>query len=126
MRGLLQTTTVGRWRALTGIIFGVALALFGATLGHTQQGKLSDAELKTLAASAKTAPDHAKLAAHYNAHAAEHEGESKLHEQLANQYDKTSPQLAGESRHYAAHSMEAAEALRNLAKIHESMAKAGK
>jgi hypothetical protein len=34
--------------------------------------------------------------------------------------------LAGEARHYAAHSKEAAEALRNLAKIHDSMAKAAK
>ena len=105
------------------VVVGLVAALAPA---FAQQGKLSDTDLKNLTMSAKTPQDHAKLAAHYRAHAAEHTAEAKLHEQLANQYDKTSPQLAGEARHYAAHSAEAAEALTNLAKIHETMAKSAK
>lgn len=78
---------------------------------------LPAAELTRLVASAK-AEDHRKLAKHYAAHAADHESDAKAHEALAAQYEKTFPQLAGESRHYAAHSMEAAEALRSLAAQH--------
>jgi hypothetical protein len=36
---------------------------------------------------------------------------------------ETEPALAGEARHYAAHSRESAEALRELAKIHQNLAK---
>jgi hypothetical protein len=79
-------------------------------------------QLTALVASAKT-EDHRKLAKHYAAHAADHESDAKAHEALARQYDKTTPQLAGEARHYAAHSMEAAEALHSLATYHEQLAK---
>jgi hypothetical protein len=113
-------------RGLWAAMFIIVLAAVFAMATNAQQGKVSDADLKNLAMSAKTAQDHMKLGAHYRAHAAEHEADAKLHEQLANQYDKSSPQLAGEARHYAAHSMEAAEALRNLAQIHDTMAKAAK
>lgn len=83
--------------------------------------KLSQAEFAKLAKTHETANDHAKLAAHFTAHAAEHDGDAKIHEELAAQYEKTHPQLAGEARHYAAHSREAAEAMRNLAKIHQEL-----
>ena len=88
-----------------------------------QGGKLADADFRKLAASHANAEEHQKLAAHYTAHAIEHEGEAKLHEELANQYAKTERVLAGEARHYAAHSREAAEALRELAKLHQELAK---
>ena len=78
-------------------------------------------QLTKLVASAK-AEDHLKLAKHYAAHAADHEADAKAHEALATQYEKTSPGLAGEARHYAAHSMEAAEALRSLAAQHQQSA----
>lgn len=84
---------------------------------------LSDQELKKLAGSHATAAEHQKLAAHYAAHATEHETDAKLHEELATQYAKTEPSLAGEARHYAAHSKEAAEALRELASLHQKLAK---
>jgi hypothetical protein len=99
----------------------VALVSWSALYG--QGGKLSDQEFSKLAASHANADEHQKLMAHYTAHAAEHEADAKLHEQLANQYAKTEPSLAGEARHYAAHSREAAEALRELAKIHQTLAK---
>lgn len=105
------------------LVFGL---VFGGVLASAQQGKLSDPEFSKLAASAKSAQDHTRLAAHYNAHATEHEADAKQHEALAAQYEKTEPALAGEAKHYAAHSREAAEALRSLAKLHENMTKGGK
>jgi hypothetical protein len=85
--------------------------------------KLTTAEFAKLAQSHKTAADHVKLAEHFAAHAAEHEADAKIHEELAAPYEKTHPQLAGEARHYAAHSREAAEALRSLSRIHQELAK---
>jgi hypothetical protein len=84
--------------------------------------KLSNAEFKKLAQSHLTGEDHLKLAEHFTAHAAEHENDSKVHEELGVFYEKKEPRLAGEARHYAAHSREAAEAMRSLAKIHQELA----
>jgi hypothetical protein len=83
---------------------------------------LPNDELTRLVASSKN-EDHLKLAKHYAAHAADHEADARAHEALAKQYEKTTPQLAGEARHYAAHSMEAAEALRNMAAQHQQAVK---
>lgn len=99
------------------------VALVSWTALYAQAGKLSDQEFRKLAASHANAEEHQKLVAHYTAHAIEHEADAKLHEELANQYAKTEPSLAGEARHYAAHSREAAEALRELAKLHQGLAK---
>lgn len=85
--------------------------------------KLTETEFKNLAQSHQTASDHLKLAEHFTEHAVEHESDAKLHEELAGPYEKTEPKLAGEARHYAAHSREAAEAMRSLAKIHQELAK---
>jgi hypothetical protein len=103
-------------------LFTVVTILSCAAL-FAQSAKISDQEFKKLAASHANADEHQKLAAHYTAHAVEHETDAKIHEELANQYAKTEPALAGEARHYAAHSREAAEALRELAKIHQDLAK---
>ena len=84
--------------------------------------KLTEAEFTTLSRSHKTANDHVKLADHFAAHALEHENDSKIHEELAGYYETKEPRLAGEVRHYAAHSREAAEAMRSLAKIHQELA----
>lgn len=84
--------------------------------------KLPEAELKKLAQSHQTAEDHHKLAEHFAAHALEHENDSKLHEELAGIYEKKEPRLVREVRQYAARSREAAEAMRNLAKIHHELA----
>lgn len=106
------------------LISCVALVLFVASTSlFAQSGKLSDADLKKLAESHSSAAEHQKLAAHYTAHAVEHENEAKLHDALAAQYEKTEPKLAAEAKHYAGHSREAAEALRNLATIHQDLAK---
>lgn len=99
----------------------VALVSWATVFG--QAGKLTDQDFRKLATSHASADEHQKIAAHYTAHAVEHEGEAKLHEELASQYAKTERLLAGEARHYAAHSREAAEALRELAKIHQDLAR---
>lgn len=108
---------------MKAIRLAVLMAFLGATMLSAQSGKLPDAEFTKLAQSHENADAHLKLAAHYTAHAVEHEKDAKAHEDLAKQYDKTEPRLAGEARHYAAHSTEAAEALRNLAKAHQDLAK---
>jgi hypothetical protein len=104
--------------ALAGVV-----AFLTCSMLYAQSGKLSDQEFRKIAQSHSNADEHQKLAAHYAAHAAEHEGDAKAHEELANQYDKTEPSLSGEARHYAAHSREAAEALRALARLHQGLAK---
>ena len=88
--------------------------------------KLTETEFLKVAQSHKSAEDHAKLAKHYAEHAAEHESDARISEELAKHvtgHHATEAGLDGELRHYAAHSKEAAEALRNLAKIHEQLAK---
>ena len=87
--------------------------------------KLSQTEFARLARAHKTADDHLKLAAHFRAHAADHESDAKLHEEIAGHasgHHAMEANLASEARHYAAHSREAAEAMRNMAKIHEQLA----
>lgn len=84
--------------------------------------KLSETEFKKVAQSHLTAGDHLKLAEHFSEHAVEHEHDAQIQEELAGAYETKEPRLAGESRHYAAHSREAAEAMRQLAKIHKELA----
>jgi hypothetical protein len=88
---------------------------------------LSESEFGQLARTHKTAEDHLKLAAHFTAHAIEHENDAKLLEELSGHlsrhHDAAENELNAEERHYAAHSREAAEAMRNLANIHERLAK---
>src|SRR5262245_53814118 len=110
------------------VVFGVLLIALVTLPRVASAQKLSDAEFKKLAASATTAADHKKLAAHYRAHAAEHEADAKLHEDIVNtarKQDQSSGhawELARGAAHYAEHSREAAEALRELAALHEGMA----
>jgi len=104
------------------LIVGATLWIAAGLSAHDPG--MPDAEFLKLAKTHDTAAAHEKLAAHYNTHAAEHEQDAKEHEELAAYYTKTNePKLAAEAKHYAGHSKEAAEALRNLAKIHTDMAK---
>ena len=95
----------------------------------TQGQILRDAELKKLGASAKTAAEHNRLAAHYRAHAAEHEADAATHDEIVAAAKKRAStdddawDLARDAAHYADHSREAAEALRELATLHEDIAK---
>jgi len=113
-------------RRATFVVLAVLLAL--ATPRAVFAQKLSDAEMKRLGTTATSAADHKKLAAHYRAHAAEHEADAKLHDDIvaaARKQDLSSGhawELAREADHYAEHSREAAEALMALAKLHDGMA----
>jgi hypothetical protein len=95
--------------------------------GRVNKMKLSESEFAQLARTHKTAEDHLKLAAHFTEHAVEHESDGKLLEELSGHlsghHDAVENELEAEERHYAAHSREAAEAMRNLANIHGRLAK---
>ena len=110
----IRSTTLG--------ILSVTTLVVGAAV-YAQTGKLAEQEFSKIARSHSTVDEHQRLAAHYTAHAQEHEADAKEHEALGALYEKSEPSLAGETRHYAAHSREAAEALRALAKIHQQLAK---
>ena len=73
------------------------------------------------------AADHRALAAQYRAHAAEHEADAAAHDALvtdarARAADDDAWDLGRDAAHYAEHSREAAEALRDLAQLHEAIA----
>ena len=67
-----ETTMTGRSTLVAIAIFVAATMVPKVALAQ----KLSDAEVKRLATSTATAADHKKLAAHYRAHAAEHEADA--------------------------------------------------
>ena len=92
-----------------------------------QTARITDEQFKTLATSARTAEDHLKLAAYYRVHAAEHEADAKLHDEIVimsrkRPADDDAWELARGAAHYAEHSREAAAALRELVTIHQGMA----
>jgi hypothetical protein len=118
--------TIGR---SMNVVLGMLLIAFVTVPRVATAQKLSDAEFKKLGASATTAAEHKKLAAHYRAHAAEHEADAKMHEEIVASVKKDVSsghafELAIGAAHYAEHSHEAAEALRELADLHEGMAEA--
>jgi hypothetical protein len=110
----------------------VAVVLLIGTAGLvarevSQTGRITDEQFKTLATSARTAEDHLKLAAYYRIHAAEHEADAKLHDEIViisrkRPADDDAWELARGAAHYAEHSREAAAALRELVTIHLGMA----
>jgi hypothetical protein len=110
----------------------VAVVLLIGTAGLvarevSQTGRITDEQFKTLATSARTAEDHLKLAAYYRIHAAEHEADAKLHDEIVimsrkRPADDDAWELARGAAHYAEHSREAAAALRELVTIHQGMA----
>jgi hypothetical protein len=114
------------------IAIGLLLVLAASYAGvAAQAGKLTDAQFKSLANSARTFDDHKKLADYYRTHAVEHETDAKLHEQIVaasrkNPSDSQAWELGRAADHYAEHSREAAEALRNLATLHDGMAQQAK
>ena len=119
-----------RWHVtpwIAGIVLLGALSL--ATPGFAQG--LSETEFhKLVVASMLTPADHVKLAAYYRLHATEHETDAKLHEGIAStaskKRDDDSWEIARAATHYAEHSREAAEALRDLAKVHDGLAERSK
>ena len=115
-------------RSMLLVFAALVIALMSAPRAAFAQ-KLSDTEFKKLSIGATTAADHKKLAAHYRAHAAEHEADAKMHEDIV-AAAKNAPatghnlEMALGAAHYAEHSREAAEALKELAELHDGMAEA--
>jgi hypothetical protein len=112
----------------------VAVLLF-ATLGYAAQlqpssEKLSKQELMSLIANAKTPAEHQRLANYYQATAKDYLAESKMHEEMADQYranalTSSSKFATGTVSHceYISKSLKAsAEQSQKLAHEHEEMA----
>jgi hypothetical protein len=115
-------------RVMSCITLALVLVVAGLVSGvSAETSKLSDAQFRVLAASPKTADDHTKLAVYYRAHAADHDADAKLHEDIVatsrkNKNDDQAWEVGRAADHYAEHSRETAEALRGLATIHEGIA----
>ncbi len=127
-----QVTTNRRVFAATALVGG---ALFAPLSSDAQTaGKLlGKKQLADLVASAKTAADHRKLAAHYRAVAAKHEAEATEHAELAAKYKANptisdmkrpnAPDTASHCLAYAEHCRKAAKTMSEMAAMHEEMAK---
>jgi len=110
------------------LVAGLTASASAAFAG--EPGKLSEADYQKLAAAPKTAADHRTLAKHYRAVAAEHENEAKGFDTLAATYGKGLPaateghahELGRTVKHAAEHSRDFAEALRDIADVHEGIA----
>jgi hypothetical protein len=120
-------------------IFGIlslavvlAVTTFGQT-SSTHQGKtqkLSNKELISLIATAKTPAEHRRIAEYFKAEAQDYLAQSKDHEQMAEAYKKN-PVLSNDKFHLgtvnhceylAQHFKEVAAQFQELAEIHEKMA----
>ena len=114
------------------IATAICLVCLGFVVGAAAQAaRITEAQFRTLATSAQTSDDHAKLAAYYRAHATEHEADAKLHDEIVimlrkRPSDDDAWELARGAAHYAEHSREAGAALRELAAIQQGMAERAK
>ena len=124
-------------REFVAVVLAAGSALVAVPAGAQPSGKmLTKKEVSDLAANAKTAEDHRKLAAHYTAVAARHEQEAKEHADLAAKYKSNptasdvkrpgAPDTASHCLTYAEHCRKAAQSMRELAAMHEEMAKKAK
>jgi hypothetical protein len=120
----------------TALLAGV-LAMVGAIVSAPAGAEgtlMSKSELKNLIANAKTAADQEKLAAHFDARAAQLEADAKDHDELAQDYKRNPPvsrrveksQSAEHCRDLAKDYAKAAQDARRLAADHRAMAKEAK
>jgi hypothetical protein len=115
------------------ILFAVTAALSSPfAIAQT----MNKAELKELVGTANTPKDHERIAAHFDAKAAELDEEAKDHDELAAKYaaspnghDQKHPMsglTAGHCKFFATKAREAAKAARQIAADHRQMAKTSK
>lgn len=107
----------------------------GSQASAAEPKRLTNKEIKTLIATAKTPEDHMRLARHFTAEADRLEAESKEHQELAEAYSKSSmsqamamknpmgPRTAAHCEYLAKSLGEAAKSARELAAAHQQMAK---
>jgi hypothetical protein len=123
-------------KALVGTLSALILALVIPLIGAAQNKAPQDwttKDLKQAIATAKTAADHKTIASYYTADAARLEAEAKDHAELADLYRKSpnlheqkhpmSGQTAAHCQFLADRYKEMAQQERDLAKLHEDMAK---
>ena len=130
-----QINSNRRTFTFSALIGGVAMLPKGAS-AQSSGKMLSYKQLSNLVATAKTAADHRKLAAHYLAAAARHEAEAQEHIELAARYKANpkaseskqpgAPDTASHCLYYAEHCKKAAKMMRHMAAMHEEMAKNSK
>ena len=124
-----QPIDANRRQMMGTLLAGSLLGLNGVAAAG-EAGRLSDADYHKLAAAPKSPADHRALAKHYRAVAAEHEAEAKNLDTLAATYAKGLPgvteghahELARTMKHSAEHSRDFAEALRDVAEVHDGIA----
>jgi hypothetical protein len=119
-------------RSLVILSFVLALTFtaFSQTQSTPKSQKLSEQQLLSLIATAKTPADHTRIADYYEAQAKDYLAQSKEHEQMAAAYKKnpvtsSSKFATGTVNHcdYLAQSFKKdADEAQDLAKIHEQMA----
>ncbi len=108
----------------------VAVFFGMSALIATETTPLRKKELKSAIQNAKTAQDHQRIAAYYQKEAGRMLAEAKEHDDLALLYGKSPNPLAirvGKSaehcKYFAKAAREAAQASKELAKMHDEMAK---
>jgi hypothetical protein len=119
-----------RRELIVGTLLATGVGTFGVSAFAAEPGKLSEADYKRLSAAPKAVADHTVLAKHYRALIAEHEAEAKAFESLAAQYAKGvgganathARELSRAAKHVAGHSRDFAEALSEIAEVHEGIA----
>jgi hypothetical protein len=119
-------------RLRTAVLLIVATMIVTAVAEGTDDSRLlSKVELKSLIANAKTAVDHERLAAHFDAKGAQLEAEARDHDELAQEYKRTPPvsrrveksQSYEHCRELAKDYANAAQDARRLAADHRALAK---
>ena len=120
-------------RSLVILSFVLALTFtaFSQTQSTAKSEKLSEKQLLSLIATAKTSADHTRIADYYQAQATNYLAQSKEHEQMVAAYKKnpifsSSKFVTGTVNHceYLAQSLKKdSDEAQALAKIHEEMAK---
>lgn len=127
---MAKVNVVGKGTSL----FLLLLFFVSTSYVHAQEGEhMSQQELKSLIASAKTPEDHERIAKHFEAEANQMDAAAKEHEELAAQY-KANPsghaqkhpmsgRTAGHCNYFADDLHKAAKEDRALAADHREMAK---
>jgi hypothetical protein len=115
---------------MMGGVLAAGVSALGTAAMAATSGKLTEAEYQKLSAAPKTPADHRALAKYYRAAAADHDAEAKAYEALAATYAKGLPgateghahELSRTIKHAAEHSRDFAEALRDIADVHDGIA----
>jgi hypothetical protein len=111
---------------LSALILALVIPLIGAAQNKAPQNWTTK-DLKQAIAAAKTAADHKNIALYYTNDAARLEAESKDHAEVGQTYHEHAPRRAAQAEAYcrmlASEYSDMAQTERELAKLHEDLAK---